>query len=113
VLGPGSWFALPESSRRTIVANAPTFLDLVADAAWGSVPASTDPGHAVLLSDGGVSPRWMPETVAALLETAYPHAHHRTFDLAGHAPHLTHHTEFVETVTSFVLSVDAALAGRP
>jgi pimeloyl-ACP methyl ester carboxylesterase len=113
VLGPGSWFALPEPSRRAIIANAPTFLDLVADPDWGSVSAPADAGPAVVLSDGGVSPRWLPEIVAALLETGYRHADHHTFDRAGHAPHLTHHTEFVETVTSFVLSVDAAFAGQP
>jgi pimeloyl-ACP methyl ester carboxylesterase len=110
-LGPGSWCALPESTRRMIVANAATFRDVVADPAWGSVPLPADRDLAVMLTDGGVSPRWMPEIVGALLDSAYGHAEHRTFECAGHAPHLTHHTQFVDTVTSFVLGVDAALTG--
>jgi pimeloyl-ACP methyl ester carboxylesterase len=110
-LGPGSWFALPQASRRTMIANAPTFLDLVTDPEWGSVPVATDLHVPVLLTDGGVSPRWMPEIVTALLETGYTHADRRTYGSAGHAPHLTHHAEFVESVTSFVLGVDAALTG--
>ena len=110
-LGPGSWFTLPEAGRRTMVANAATFLDVVTDPDWGSVPVATDHHVPVLLTDGGVSPRWMPEIVTALLETVYVHADRRTYECAGHAPHLTHHAEFVETVTSFVLDADAALTG--
>jgi pimeloyl-ACP methyl ester carboxylesterase len=111
-LGPGSWCTLPESTRRSIVANAPAFLDLVADPGWGSVPVPADPDVAVLLTDGGLSPRWMPAIVGALRAAAYGHAAHCTFASAGHAPHLTDHGIFVETVASFVRGVDAALIGR-
>jgi pimeloyl-ACP methyl ester carboxylesterase len=111
-LGPGSWCTLPESTRHAIVANAPAFLDLVADPGWGSVPVPADSDVAVLLTDGVISPRWMPAIVGALRATAYAHAAHCTFDSAGHAPHLTHSTNFIETVASFVRGVDTALTGR-
>jgi pimeloyl-ACP methyl ester carboxylesterase len=108
-LGPGSWYALPEQSRRVIVANALTFLELVSDPDWGTVPLPRDRDIAVLLTDGGASPRWLPEIVSQLLREEYGDADHHTFESAGHAPHLTHPMQFVETVTSFIRAADGAL----
>ena len=107
VLGPGSWFTLAAPTRHAIVANAPTFLDVVGDRDWGVIPVP-DCSVPVLLTDGGVSPRWLPGIVAALVESHYSHADHHTFERAGHAPHLTHHEQLVAAITAHIASADLA-----
>jgi len=111
-LGPGSWFTLPEPTRRAIVANAPTFLEVVGDPLWGSVPRDVDPSIPVLLTAGGVSPSWLPAIVDALAEGVYAHAAHRTFEDAGHAPHLTHHAVFAATITGHIDLTDTMVSAR-
>jgi pimeloyl-ACP methyl ester carboxylesterase len=99
VLGPGTWQMLPDDNRRTFIANAPTFVDMIADPAWAEVPR---PGVVpVLLTDGDASPPWLPAIVDALASTTYPHAERHTFSGAGHVPHLTHPESFATTVESF------------
>jgi len=101
-LGPGSWFTLPEATRRTIVANAPTFLEVVDDPLWGSVPDAMGSSIPILLTVGGASPSWLPAIVETLVEGVYAHATHHTFENAGHAPHLTHHAAFAATITDHI-----------
>jgi pimeloyl-ACP methyl ester carboxylesterase len=102
VLGPGAWQQLPERSRRTMVANAPTILDLEADPLSAVPPRLADIKAPVLLTDGEVSPAWLPAIVAALAATGDVARH--TFVGAGHVPHLTHPAEHVAIVRSFIES---------
>lgn len=102
VLGPGAWQMLPDDNRRTFIANAPTFIDMIADPRWAEAPA--DGGVPVLLSDGDASPPWLPSIVNALASTAYQHAERHTFAGAGHVPHLTHPDGYATTVRTFVSS---------
>jgi pimeloyl-ACP methyl ester carboxylesterase len=105
VLGPGTWQLLPEDNRRTFIANAATFVDMIADPTWAEVPRSGV--VPVLLTEGDASPSWLPAIVDALASTTYPHAERHTFAGAGHVPHLTHPESFAATVQSF------AAAARP
>jgi hypothetical protein len=77
-LGPGSWKMIPEQSRRTFGANAPMFVDMIADPRWAEVPLRA--AAPTLLTDGEASPGWLPAIVDAL--GAVPHRH---------SPHLCGH----------------------
>lgn len=105
-LGPDAWSTLFEEQRRTFVANASTFLEMVADPHWGSVPALDS--VPVLLTDGDASPTWRIGIVKALACTANPQVARHTFPGAGHVPHLTDAGSFAGIVGSFV-SAAAAL----
>lgn len=105
VLGPGTWQMLPEDNRRTFVANAASFLEMLADPLWSSVP--TLDAVPVLLTDGDASPGWLPGIVSALESTAYRGAARHTFSGAGHVPHLTDAASYVATVQSFISTIAA------
>jgi pimeloyl-ACP methyl ester carboxylesterase len=109
-LGPGAWQTLPEETRRTMVANAATFLDLLGDPHWDDVPEST--GLPVMLTDGDASPTWLPAIAAALAATTYRHAHRHTFLGAGHVPHLTHPGLYVPVVESFIAATGTGAPTR-
>jgi len=111
VLGPGTWQMLPDDNRRTFVANAATFLDMIADPTWAEVPA----GLAVplLLTDGDASPPWLPSIVEALASIAYPVAARHTFAGSGHMPHLTDPHSYCTTVQTFVAATRALHVAGP
>jgi pimeloyl-ACP methyl ester carboxylesterase len=100
VFGPGTWQLLPDGRRRTFVANAEMFLQMLSDPKWDHVPRPVD--VPLLLTDGDASPSWLPAIVAALASTEYPDATRHTFRSAGHAPHLTHPDSYVDIVESFL-----------
>lgn len=106
VLGPGAWQMLPDESRSVFVANAPSFLDMLADPAWAAVPALD--GVPVLLSDGDASPSWLRSIVAALASTAYPHTARHTFAGSGHVPHVTDPARYCATVHAFASATRAS-----
>ncbi|HXH83746.1 MAG TPA: alpha/beta hydrolase [Candidatus Tectomicrobia bacterium] len=102
-LGPGTWAQLPEESRRTMIQNAPTFLDetrdpdaLVIDA--GELRRFTGP---VLLTKGDQSPPTFAPVIARLA-AALPQAEVVTLPGAGHVPQLTHPELYVDTIAGFV-----------
>jgi pimeloyl-ACP methyl ester carboxylesterase len=107
VLGPGTWAILPEQTRRVMVANAPMFLAMVDDPAWGVVP-HPDRSVPVLLTDGDGSPAWLPAITEALAAGPLAHAGRHTFVGAGHAPHLTHVTDFVRVAGIFTTNQTGA-----
>jgi pimeloyl-ACP methyl ester carboxylesterase len=99
-LGPGMWDLLPEDLRSVMVANAPSFVEMLDDPDWGAVPVVLD-DVPLLLTDGDASPQWLVGTTAAVARR-HPHADRHTLAGAGHAPHLTHPVEYVATVRRFV-----------
>jgi pimeloyl-ACP methyl ester carboxylesterase len=100
-LGPGGWNLLPEETRRTTVANAPSFAAEQQDSAWADIDLSTlSPEIPILLTQGDQSPGWFSAIVAAIA-SAVEHAGVRTIEGAGHAPQLTHPVEYVSMVSGF------------
>jgi pimeloyl-ACP methyl ester carboxylesterase len=109
-LGPGMWRTLPVESRRALVANAPTFVDLLDDHDWAAVPLPAGAEPPILVTDGDSSPPWFGAIIAELFLTRYGQASRHTFRGAGHAPHLTHPAALVPVIRSFVESTYADAA---
>ena len=107
-LGPGEWDRLPEATRQTFIANAPTFLDETQDPEGMSVDlgALGQFTRPALLTRGEESPRFFPAVVARLAR-ALPHAAQHLYAGAGHAPHMTHPAAWLEVVGGFIAGVDA------
>jgi pimeloyl-ACP methyl ester carboxylesterase len=109
--GPGAWERLPEATRQTFIANAPTFLDETQDPEGMMVDVQrlgrfTSPA---LLTHGDQSPAFFPAVVARLAR-ALPNATRHVFAGAGHVPHLTHPQAYVEVVGGFLARVGALAA---
>lgn len=106
--GPGAWQTIPESNRRTLIANAPTFLDEMQDPEWASIDLTALRRYTrpALLSRGEQSPPLFPAVVVRLARSL-PHASQHLFTGAGHVPHLTVPDRYVEVVTAFLSRVDA------
>ena len=102
-LGRGAWDLLPDPLRETMVASAPAFVAEQEDPLWATVEldalASLD--CPLLLSRGDTSPAWFSPIVAKLAG-AIGHAEVHTYRGAGHAPHLTHPAEYIDTVAGFL-----------
>lgn len=102
-LGPGMWDQLPEASRAVMAANAPTYLDELADETALSVDtaalASTD--VPMLLTHGTDSPELFPAVVGQLAQLA-PAAQVEILEGAGHIPHVTHTEQWVGRLLSFL-----------
>lgn len=109
ILGPGWWEQLPEVTRTTMVANAVTIPDMLADPSWADLDASALDGSGVpiLLTDGSASPAWLRTTTAAVAGLV-PSAQRHTYEGAGHMPHLTHPDALVEAVRRFTAASAAA-----
>lgn len=102
-LGPGSWQRLPDAMRRTMVRNAPTYLDELADPSWREID---QPGLArfagpVLLTSGGHSPPFYTSILDRLAELLTAVRRH-VFRDAGHIPYATHPDDWARTFLSFV-----------
>ena len=101
--GPGAWPKLPEELRKTLVFNAPTWLDEAHDPEaleidLGGLDGFTAP---VLLTVGDQSPPFFPMVVEKIA-AAMPRAEIRTYAGAGHVPHVTHPEQYVASVTEFI-----------
>jgi len=107
--GPGAWDALPESTRDTFIANAPTFLDEQQDPEGSTVDVEAlrrFPAPA-LLTRGEQSPPFFSAVVQQLAR-ALPHAAQHLFVGAGHVPHVTHPQAYVDVVSGFIDGVRAS-----
>jgi pimeloyl-ACP methyl ester carboxylesterase len=102
VLGRGMWEALPLPTRQVMAANAPTFVDTIGDPHCADVPIPSGDSIPVLLTDGEASPSWLPGIVGALAASWYRHASRHTFPGAGHAPHVTHATQYLTVVRNWI-----------
>lgn len=102
-LGPGSWDNfVPDVAKKTLINNAPTFLDEMRDPELLGFDTQTLSRFTrpVLLTGGSASPPiFVPvlEKLAAVL----PNATRRTFEGAGHLPHLTHPQEYAAAIVGF------------
>ncbi|MGW4379704.1 alpha/beta fold hydrolase [Kitasatospora sp. NPDC004531] len=102
-LGPGNWAQLPDWLRDTLVANAPTFLDELADPDWQFLDLAGLSGYLgpALLTHGTESPPWFAAIVARLGE-ALPRAEVQVLVDAGHVPHVSHPEEYLRSLTGFL-----------
>ena len=101
-LGDGEWDRMPQSARETWVANAPAFLDQIANLDWATPDRSALAylPMRVLLSKGNRSPAWQQRVVSLLAPGGLV-----TVGGAGHAPQLTHPEAYANLLTLFVESV--------
>jgi pimeloyl-ACP methyl ester carboxylesterase len=100
-MGPGSWARLPDQVKETFVFNAPTWLDEIRDpeALALDLRRLRDFGP-TLLTAGTNSPSFF-RLVVDVIARALPRSDVRIFAGAGHVPHLSHSSEYVETATAF------------
>jgi pimeloyl-ACP methyl ester carboxylesterase len=102
-LGPGAWELLPQPLRETMVDGALAFVAEQEDPMWAHVELGTlsNIGCPLLVTQGDESPAWFRLIVARLAE-AIDHAEVHTYRGAGHAPHLTHPSDYLATLTDFL-----------
>lgn len=101
--GPGSWAQMPDAARQTFIEHAPTFLDEANDPEQlafelGAIRSFRAP---VQLTQGDASPPVYAPVISALA-SSLPHAEVYTFAGAGHIPHLTHPSAYIEAVNKFI-----------
>jgi pimeloyl-ACP methyl ester carboxylesterase len=101
-LGPGTWQQLPAPFRAVLEANAPTYLDELADDTALSIDnaglaATTAP---LMLTHGTESPQLFAAVIAELLKLV-PAARVDVLEGAGHIPHATHPEEWIAHLVAF------------
>jgi len=101
-LGPGTWDQLPPPFRAVLEANAPTFLDELADPTALSIDAASLATTTVplLLTHGTESPELFPAVIAELVKLI-PEAQVEVLEGAGHIPHATHPAEWIARQMAF------------
>jgi pimeloyl-ACP methyl ester carboxylesterase len=101
-LGPGTWDQLPEPFRAVVEANAPTFLDELADPTALSIDAAVLATTTVplLLTHGTESPELFRAVIAELVQLV-PEARVDALEGAGHIPHATHPEEWIARLMAF------------
>lgn len=104
-LGPGTWQQLPIQVQQTFIYNAPTWYDETQDSE--GLQLDTDKlshfNKPALLTNGTESPPFFLGVLEQLTK-ALPRAKRMTFDGAGHVPHMSHPTQYVEVVKEFCLT---------
>jgi pimeloyl-ACP methyl ester carboxylesterase len=101
-LGPGTWDQLPEPFRAVLEANAPTYLDELADQTAVSIDTASLATTTVplLLTHGTKSPLLFSAVIAELVKLV-PTARVEVLDGAGHIPHATHPEEWTACLLAF------------
>lgn len=101
-LGPGTWDQLPEQFRAVLGANAPTYLDEMADPTAASIDTAALAATTVplLLTHGTESPELFPAVIAELVKLV-PGARVEVLEGAGHIPHATHPEEWTARLIAF------------
>ena len=101
-LGPGTWEQLPVPFRAVLEANAPTYLDELADQTALSIDNAALAATKVplLLTHGTESPKLFPAVVAELVKLV-PAARVEVLEGAGHIPHVTHPEEWIARIVAF------------
>ncbi len=104
-LGAGMWEKLPEPVQNTFKANAPTFLNELADPHCMTIDLEALAGFSgpVLLTEGDQSPAWF-WPILDKLQWALKKSHRHVYEGAGHVPQFTHPDVYVERVTAFIKS---------
>ena len=101
-LGPGTWDGLPEAFRAVLEANAPTYLDELADETALSIDTAALAATRVplLLTHGTESPELFPAVITELAHLV-PAARVEILEGAGHIPHATHPENWVARLVAF------------
>ena len=101
-VGPDMWEQLPLRVRETMVDNAPTLLASLEDPEWADLDTQALPrtSRRILLTQGRRSPSWFAALMSEIAHVLGGVDRH-TFPCAGHVPHLTHPSEFIDRVRSF------------
>lgn len=101
-LGSGTWTQLPQELQKSLIENAPTFLDEASDPEQLRFDLDRIRGFSkpVLLTRGDQSPPTFGP-VTAKLAAALPRAEVVTIAGAGHVPHATHPDVYAETISGF------------
>jgi pimeloyl-ACP methyl ester carboxylesterase len=104
-LGPGTWDQLPGPVQKAFKANAATFVNEQSDPGWPTVDLDALGQYSgpVLLSEGDRSPPFYA-TILDKLQRTLKKAQRKTYEGAGHVPHMTHPDLYVEQVTAFIKS---------
>lgn len=102
-IGPGAWAEIPPENRRTLIENAPTFLDESKDPDQFTFDLQRAGGFSkpVLLTTGEQSPPMFPPVISRIAK-ALPNSETHRFPEAGHIPHVTHPDAFVGVVQDFI-----------
>ncbi|HRO57690.1 MAG TPA: alpha/beta hydrolase [Burkholderiaceae bacterium] len=111
-IGPGMWAQLPADIQRTLIENAPTFLDEANDPEQLVIDLDRLQGFSrpALLTLGDQSPPIFAPVVARLGE-ALPRVEVMTLVGAGHVPHVTQPAAYAECVIGFTRRRDDAPDG--
>jgi pimeloyl-ACP methyl ester carboxylesterase len=101
-LGPGTWARLPPALQRTLIENAPTFLDEASDPEQLRFDLAWLGGfdRPALLTLGDQSPPAFAPVVAKLAD-ALPHVTVLTLRGAGHIPHATDPDAYAQAIIAF------------
>ena len=101
-LGPGTWDRLPAAFRSVLEANAPTYLDELADHTGLTIDAAAlaTSGVPLLLTHGTESPALFPAVITELVRLV-PTARVEVLAGAGHIPHATHPDEWAARLMAF------------
>ena len=101
-LGPGTWDRLPEAFRSVLEANAPTYLDELADETALSIDTAALATTMVplLLTHGTESPELFPAVITELAQLV-PAARVEVLEGAGHIPHATHPQDWIARLVAF------------
>ena len=101
-LGPGTWDQLPEPFQAVLEANAPTYLDELADQTALSIDTAALATTTVPLqmTYGTESPQLFPAVIAELAKLV-PEARVEVLEGAGHIPHATHPAQWIARLTAF------------
>ena len=100
VLGPGGWQLVPEPVQQAAIANAGTYVEMLADPDWAALDTAaiarfTGP---VLITYGDTGPPWLPEIAHDIAgRIGCPT---RRIPGAGHTPHHTHPEELASIVAA-------------
>ncbi len=99
-LGPGAWESMPPEEQETFIQHASTFAEENTDPSiYGiDLAALTNITAPVLLTGGGMSPPLFAP-ILDRLGASLPRVERHQFPEAGHIPHISHPTEYVQTVT--------------
>ena len=100
ILGPGGWDLVPGPVQRSAIANAPTFVDMLADPGWGALDTTAVARFAgpLLVSYGDAGPQWLPQVGLAVAERIGCPT--QRIPGAGHTPHHTHPEELAAIVAA-------------
>jgi pimeloyl-ACP methyl ester carboxylesterase len=104
--GPGAWAQLPSELQKTVIFNAPTFLDEMHDPETLSIDLTRlrSFSHPALLTLGEQGPPFFPPIVEKVAKVL-PQAERKTFAGAGHEPEQSHPEVYVATVAEFITRV--------